>query len=148
MQGLLKVCGSSSRKPGVSQSNSRRWTVFARTAAEICAGRFCRGKHNARGCHDPVAAVLRGFCAAKRSAEDCGGNLQFPDSNNTIVATVSDDLVQKRGVQAGTLVAQLARRVGGGGGGRPTLATAGGRQPENLDAALVEAAEVLGEMLG
>ena len=65
-----------------------------------------------------------------------------------LVATVSDDLVQQSDVKAGALVGQLAKRVGGGGGGRPTLATAGGRQPENLDATLVEAAEVLGAMLG
>ncbi len=61
-------------------------------------------------------------------------------------ASVSDDLVQ-RGVQAGTLVGALAKRVGGGGGGRPTLATAGGRQPENLPDALGAAADALREML-
>src|SRR5690606_28332781 len=61
-------------------------------------------------------------------------------------ASVSDDLVQ-RGVQAGKLVGVLARMVGGGGGGRPTLATAGGRQPENLPDALGAAADALREML-
>ncbi len=61
-------------------------------------------------------------------------------------ASVSDDLVG-RGVQAGTLVGVLAKRVGGGGGGRPTLATAGGRQPENLPDALGAAAGALREML-
>ena len=64
-----------------------------------------------------------------------------------LVATVSDDLVQERNLQAGALVGQLARRVGGGGGGRPTLATAGGRQPEHLDATLAAAAEMLGDLL-
>jgi alanyl-tRNA synthetase len=63
-----------------------------------------------------------------------------------LAASVSDDLV-KRGVQAGKLVGALAKRVGGGGGGRPTLATAGGRQPENLPDALGAAAETLREML-
>jgi alanyl-tRNA synthetase len=63
-----------------------------------------------------------------------------------LVASVSDDLV-KRGVQAGKLVGALAKRVGGGGGGRPTLATAGGRQPENLPDALGAAADTLREML-
>ena len=61
-------------------------------------------------------------------------------------ASVSDDLV-KRGVQAGRLVGVLAKKVGGGGGGRPTLATAGGRQPENLPDALGAAADALREML-
>lgn len=64
-----------------------------------------------------------------------------------LVAAVADDVIGK-GVQAGQLVGQLARLVGGGGGGRPTLATAGGRQPENLDAALAEAPVVLARLLG
>ncbi|WP_457653887.1 alanine--tRNA ligase [Rhodocaloribacter sp.] len=64
-----------------------------------------------------------------------------------LVAVVSDDLV-KKGVQAGKLVGALAKLVGGGGGGRPTLATAGGRRPEKLDEALAAAPEVLAGMMG
>ncbi|MEO0855308.1 MAG: DHHA1 domain-containing protein, partial [Bacteroidota bacterium] len=63
-----------------------------------------------------------------------------------LVCAVTDDLT-KRGVQAGKLVGLLAKRVGGGGGGRPTLATAGGRQPEHLDAALGEAEALLRDAL-
>ncbi|NBC15684.1 MAG: alanine--tRNA ligase [Bacteroidetes bacterium] len=63
-----------------------------------------------------------------------------------LVASVSDDLVE-RGVQAGKLVGALAKRVGGGGGGRPHFATAGGRQPEHLEDALTAAADALREML-
>ncbi|MGI9174764.1 MAG: DHHA1 domain-containing protein, partial [Rhodothermales bacterium] len=62
-----------------------------------------------------------------------------------LVATVADDLIREKGIKAGTLVGALAKRVGGGGGGRPELATAGGRQPEGLDAALDAASDVLGE---
>ena len=64
-----------------------------------------------------------------------------------LVASVSDDLIAEAGVKAGTIVGTLAKRVGGGGGGKPTLATAGGRQPENLDDALAAAEGVLEEML-
>lgn len=64
-----------------------------------------------------------------------------------LVTTVSDDLVKEHGVKAGALVGQLAKRVGGGGGGRPELATAGGKQPENLDEALTAASGVLASML-
>ncbi|MDX1531026.1 MAG: DHHA1 domain-containing protein, partial [Rhodothermales bacterium] len=63
-----------------------------------------------------------------------------------LAAAVSDDLVG-RGVQAGKLVGALAKRVGGGGGGRPQLATAGGRQPERLPEALGAAADELRAML-
>jgi len=51
------------------------------------------------------------------------------------VAAVTDDLVG-RGVKAGDLIKQVARIVGGGGGGRPTLAQAGGRDPNRLGEAL------------
>ena len=64
-----------------------------------------------------------------------------------LVASVSDDLIADSGVKAGAIVGALAKRVGGGGGGKPTLATAGGRQPENLDEALEAAAGVLEGML-
>jgi alanyl-tRNA synthetase len=39
-------------------------------------------------------------------------------------------------LQAGNLVKRVARIVGGGGGGRPTMAQAGGRDPNRLDEAL------------
>ncbi len=70
-----------------------------------------------------------------------------PDGEKVyMVAGVSDDVIQ-RGVKAGDLVGRLARHVGGGGGGRPTLATAGGRRPEKIDDALKAAEDVLKELL-
>ncbi|HIE50442.1 MAG TPA: alanine--tRNA ligase [Armatimonadetes bacterium] len=44
----------------------------------------------------------------------------------------------KRGLHAGNIVREAARVVGGGGGGRPTFAQAGGRDPSKLAAALAE----------
>ena len=52
-----------------------------------------------------------------------------------IIARVSNDLIE-RGVKAGDLVRDVARVVGGGGGGRPNMAQAGGRDPEKLPEAL------------
>jgi alanyl-tRNA synthetase len=52
-----------------------------------------------------------------------------------LVASVAPALVE-RGVRAGEIVKIAAQRVGGGGGGRDTLARAGGRDPEQLPAAL------------
>jgi alanyl-tRNA synthetase len=57
------------------------------------------------------------------------------DGRPMLVAAVTPDLV-KRGLHAGNLVKSVARVVGGGGGGRPTLAQAGGRDPGRLDEAL------------
>ena len=58
-----------------------------------------------------------------------------PDDQPIIVAAVTQDLVE-RGLHAGELVKSIAEQVGGGGGGRPTLAQAGGTDPTRLPQAL------------
>jgi alanyl-tRNA synthetase len=57
------------------------------------------------------------------------------DGHPTLVAAVTEDLVE-RGVRAGDLVKYVAQPLGGGGGGRPTLAQAGGKDASKLDEAL------------
>lgn len=52
-----------------------------------------------------------------------------------IVASVTPDLV-KAGYHAGNLVKEVASRCGGGGGGRPDMAQAGGKEPKKLAEAL------------
>ena len=56
------------------------------------------------------------------------------DGKVNLVASVSKDLTSR--FQAGKLIQDVARQVGGGGGGRPDLAQAGGKDPGKLDAAL------------
>lgn len=63
------------------------------------------------------------------------------DKANLIVA-VSDDAV-KRGIKAGDLIKAIASHINGGGGGRPTLAQAGGKNPAGLPQALQAAKEWL-----
>ena len=75
------------------------------------------------------------------------GSADMDEGKVMMCASVSDDLIGK-GIQAGKLVGQVARLVGGGGGGRPQLATAGGKQPENLDSALEAVPGILSDMLG
>ena len=48
-----------------------------------------------------------------------------------------------KGAHAGNLIKGIARLVGGGGGGRPNMAQAGGKDPGGVDGALAEAAKVL-----
>ena len=52
-----------------------------------------------------------------------------------IVAAVTPDLID-RGLRAGDIVRQAAKIVGGGGGGRPNLAQAGGRDASKVPEAL------------
>jgi alanyl-tRNA synthetase len=68
------------------------------------------------------------------------------DGRPQIVAAVTDDL-NARGLHAGKLVSSVARVVGGGGGGKPTLAQAGGRDPTRLSEALALVPRLVGEAL-
>lgn len=96
---------------------------------------------------DPKEAVI----VAERLSEG-------KSNRAVIVATVNDGKVQfvaKVGheavaakVHAGNLVRELAQRVGGGGGGKPDFATAGGKDVSALDAALSAVPEVVKSMLG
>ncbi|MCL6515963.1 alanine--tRNA ligase [Alicyclobacillus sp.] len=64
-----------------------------------------------------------------------------------LVAAVSKDL-QERKLHAGQLVKEVAQLTGGGGGGRPDLAQAGGRDPEKLPAAIAKVVEIVRERAG
>ncbi len=64
-----------------------------------------------------------------------------------LVAGVSRDLVEK-GVSAGNWVRDVAPVVGGGGGGKPDLAQAGGKDAAKLPDALAKARQVVRTMLG
>ncbi|MFA6233795.1 MAG: alanine--tRNA ligase [Bacteroidota bacterium] len=66
------------------------------------------------------------------------------DGKVLLVCVVTDDLVAK-GVKAGTIVGIIAKRLGGGGGGRPHMATAGAKDTEALDSVLVEAPAIIRE---
>ncbi len=64
----------------------------------------------------------------------------------SFVAAVTPDLVEK-GLKAGAVIEKVARIVGGGGGGRPTLAQAGGRDPRRLDEALAVVPGVIKDLV-
>ncbi|PEN15198.1 alanine--tRNA ligase [Longibacter salinarum] len=84
-----------------------------------------------------------------RMGEQSVGVLGSVDANGEkvyVVVTVSDDLVGQ-GLQAGDLVGELGRKLGGGGGGRPQLASAGGRDTGKLDDVLGEVPDLVRERL-
>lgn len=68
------------------------------------------------------------------------------DGKVQLLAAVTDDLV-KKGLQAGKLVGQVAKVVGGGGGGKPTMASAGGKDPAKLTEALELGKKLASEQL-
>ena len=63
-----------------------------------------------------------------------------------LMAAVTDE-AQKKGAHAGNLIKAIAGLVGGGGGGRPGMAQAGGKNPEGIDSALAKVAEVVREQV-
>lgn len=63
-----------------------------------------------------------------------------------LMASVTDD-AQKKGAHAGNLLKAIAALVDGGGGGRPNMAQAGGKNPAGVDECLAKAVEVVNEQL-
>ena len=57
------------------------------------------------------------------------------------------DEAQKKGAHAGNLIKAIAGLVGGGGGGCPNMAQAGGKKPEGVADALAKVAEVVSEQV-
>lgn len=70
------------------------------------------------------------------------------ENNNKVqlAAGISNDLIDK-GFHAGDLIKQAAKICGGGGGGRPDMAQAGGTKPENIVEALQFATKYVKELL-
>ena len=68
------------------------------------------------------------------------------DGNPLLVAMVTPDLVSK-GLHAGDLARDTAKVMGGGGGGRPEIAQAGGRRTDKLDEALSGVADLVRQAL-
>ena len=66
------------------------------------------------------------------------------DGSPRLIAAVTEDLI-KEGIKAGNLIKHVAQQVGGGGGGRPNLAEAGGKDPEKLPEALNSVSEWIKE---
>ena len=69
------------------------------------------------------------------------------DEKVALVCVVTDDLIAGKKLMAGKIVGEIAKRVGGGGGGRPHLATAGGKDVAKLDEALQQTASIVKSML-
>ena len=68
-------------------------------------------------------------------ASDCQGKV-------SLIAMATDGAM-KAGAHAGNMIKGIAKLVGGGGGGRPNMAQAGGKNPAGIDLALKEAVSVL-----
>ena len=68
------------------------------------------------------------------------------DGKVSLMASVTDGAM-KKGVHAGNLIKAIAGLVGGGGGGRPNMAQAGGKNPAKLEEALEAVNNIVDAML-
>ena len=66
------------------------------------------------------------------------------DGRVALISAATKDVAGKR-VHAGRVISAVAKLVGGGGGGRPDMAEAGGKNPDSLAGALERVYEIVGE---
>jgi alanyl-tRNA synthetase len=90
-----------------------------------------------RGLSDSLKAKIKSGVVVLASASD---------SKVQIVVAVTADLTSR--IKAGQIVKEIAPIVGGGGGGRPDFAEAGGKQPERIDDMLKASEAVVARLLG
>ena len=64
------------------------------------------------------------------------------DGKVTLIVTSTEGAIAK-GAHAGNIIKQIAPMVGGGGGGRPNMAQAGGKNPAGIDAMLEKVKELM-----
>jgi alanyl-tRNA synthetase len=92
----------------------------------------------------PVEQVRQAIDSLKKKAKSAAIVLGVAQGDDKVMllAAMTDDVV-KKGVKAGDIVKEIAPIVGGGGGGRPQMAQAGGKDPSKLDDALAKAVELI-----
>jgi alanyl-tRNA synthetase len=73
--------------------------------------------------------------------------LASADGDKVNLLAMATDEAQKKGVHAGNLIKGIAGLVGGGGGGRPNMAQAGGKNPAGIPAALEKASQIVAEQV-
>ena len=64
------------------------------------------------------------------------------DGKPTLNVMISEDLVKEHGMNAGKLVREAAKHIKGGGGGQPHFASAGGKDPDGISAAVDQVIEL------
>jgi alanyl-tRNA synthetase len=113
-------------------------------ASEVSNIKIYKGKVTADNMDE-----LKAFGDEMRSKIQSGIGVLVAQVDNKvgIVAVVSDDLIKSKKLSAGKIVGELAKLVGGGGGGRPHLATAGGKDVSQITAAIGKVEKVVGSFL-
>lgn len=118
--------------------------LVLKNSAEIAGINVYKGKINAENMDE-----LKSFGDELRNKIKSGIGVLYSeiDQKASIVCVVSDDLIKDKKLSAGKIVGALAKIVDGGGGGKPHLATAGGKSVDKIELAYSLTEEIINSML-
>ena len=115
-----------------------------KNGSNACGISVYKGKINAENMDE-----LKSFGDELRNKIKSGIGVLFSEIEQkaSIVCVVSDDLIKDKKLSAGKIVGALAKLVDGGGGGKPHLATAGGKSVEKIEEAFAQTEDVISSIL-
>jgi len=92
----------------------------------------------------PVPQLRAAIDSVKKKAKSAAVVLAVAEADDKVIllAAMTDDIVAK-GLSAGDVIREIAPIVGGGGGGRPQMAQAGGKDPKKIKDAIKKAQELI-----
>jgi alanyl-tRNA synthetase len=125
------------------QSSGRGADDYLKAAKEIGGAKLVAAKVEGATADDLRALVDQLRRLAPSHALALGS---VSDERVNLIVALSKDLVA-RGLHAGKIAGEAAKLVGGGGGGKPDMAQAGGKDPSGLDKAIETAARLIAEKL-
>jgi alanyl-tRNA synthetase len=139
---LAKQLKSASKKTGADALGQARQLL--ETAPKVGATTLLVGQLTSV----TVEQAREAIDMVKKKAQSAAVVFGFEEEEGkiTLLVGVTDDLIPK-GLKAGDIIKQIAPIVDGGGGGRPQLAQAGGKNPAKLNEALAEATQLLQQKL-
>ena len=138
VRALEKQIEDLKRKSAVGQADELASKAVEHKGVRLVASRVEADVETMSSLADTLAGKLKSAVIVLAAPSD--GKVVF-------VSKVTPDLVQ-RGFHAGNLVREVAKVAGGGGGGRPDFAQAGGRDIGKLDEALAKADELVEQQAG
>ncbi|HBC78127.1 MAG TPA: alanine--tRNA ligase [Bacteroidales bacterium] len=123
-----------------ARSASEFIRVLDEKAVKIKGIRFLSGKFDTSS-----AEILKNIASQVRNSSDNTVLVLGSDISGkaNILVMVSDSLVGTKKLNAAEIIKEIASEINGGGGGQPFLATAGGKKPAGIEAALRKAEEYL-----
>ena len=131
---LRKAAASESKTAAVDAAR-----VLAETGGNLIVGEVPAGDKE---------SLLAAMDTIKGNCPDASCLLASRDDSSVLIVARVPDGGMKAGLKAGDWVREVAKACGGGGGGRPDMAQAGGKKPEALPAALETATTFAREKLG